>query len=62
MFHWHSFSAIHHSIYDNDFNGTDGRVDIVGTTVCQSQITAAKTPTIICQRRFSNEKVGNRKN
>ena len=27
-----------------------------------SQITAAKTPPIICQRGFSNEKVGNRKN
>ena len=27
-----------------------------------SQITAAKTPPIICQRHFSNEKVGNRKN
>ena len=26
------------------------------------QITAAKTPPIICRRRFSNEKVGNRKN
>ena len=25
-------------------------------------ITAAKTPPIICQRLFSNEKVGNRKN
>ena len=25
-------------------------------------VTAAKTPPIICQRRFSDEKVGNRKN
>ena len=30
--------------------------------ILKSQITAAKTHPFICQRRFSNGKVGNRKN